>query len=209
MVLGCSGTYYTFAVQSYLFIFTYYWKINLHDRHKLKLNRTVKLMRQQRCLSFKVQASMFSHATTLVTWQETEQHGHNIVGLVPVNLGWVPYGNLEGVPYLSCHNILSFKILALAIQWELVASGLGVFLDGWAGGVPSICVLTELEVDTKSPGCLSHMFFPTRGVASFLTNCRPGWLSFPRILKITGMTSMHWPYQHFEFLSFLAQPNNM
>ena len=43
-----------------------------------------------------------------------------------------------------------------------------------------------------------------RGVASFLTNCRPGWLSFPHILKIAHMTSTYWPHQHFELLRFLA-----
>ena len=37
-----------------------------------------------------------------------------------------------------------------------------------------------------------------RGEASFSTRCRPGWQSFPNILKIAHMTSMHWPHQHFE-----------
>ena len=37
-----------------------------------------------------------------------------------------------------------------------------------------------------------------RGVASFSTSCRPGRLSFPYILKLARMTSMHWPHQHFE-----------
>ena len=208
MVLGYSGMYYTFGYNNILFIFTYYWKINLHDRYKLKLNRTVKLMRQQLCLSFKVQASMFSHATTLVTRLETKQHRCNIVALVPVK-GQVPLVNLEGVPYLFCNKILSPRQDPCTIQWDLVASGHGVFLEGWAGGVPSICVLTKLEVDTKCPGCLSHIFFPTRGIASFSTSCRPGWLSFPHILKIARMTSTHRPHQHFELLSFLAQRDSM
>ena len=147
---------------------------------------------------------MFSHATTLVTWLETKQHRCNLVALVPVK-GQVPLVNLEGVPYLFCNKILSPHQDPCTIQWDLVASGHGVFLEGWADGVPSICVLTELEVDTKCPGCLSHIFFPTRGIASFSTGCRPGWLSFPHILKIARMTSTHWPHQHFELLSFLAQ----
>ena len=33
--------------------------------------------------------------------------------------------------------------------------------------------------------------------ASSSTSCRPGWLSFPRILKIARLTSTHWPHQHF------------
>ena len=52
-----------------------------------------------------------------------------------------------------------------------------------------------------------HFYF-CRGIASFFTSCRPGWLSFPHILKIARMTSLHWPHQHFELLSFLAHPNN-
>ena len=48
----------------------------------------------------------------------------------------------------------------------------------------------------------------TRGVASFSTSWRPGWLSFPIILEIAHMTSTQWPHQHFELLSFLAHPNN-
>ena len=47
-----------------------------------------------------------------------------------------------------------------------------------------------------------------RGVARFSTSCRPGWLSFPHILKNAHVTSTHWPHQHFELLSFLAHPNN-
>ena len=47
-----------------------------------------------------------------------------------------------------------------------------------------------------------------RGVARFSTRCRPGWLSFPHILKNAHVTSTHWPHQHFELLSFLAHPNN-
>ena len=39
---------------------------------------------------------------------------------------------------------------------------------------------------------------PVRGVASFSTSSRPGWLSLPHILKIARMTSPHWPRQHFE-----------
>ena len=47
-----------------------------------------------------------------------------------------------------------------------------------------------------------------RGVASFLTSSRPGWISFSHTLKIAHMTSMHWPHQHFEIWSFLVHPNN-
>ena len=47
-----------------------------------------------------------------------------------------------------------------------------------------------------------------RGVARFSTSCRPGWLSFPHILKNAHVTSTHRPHQHFELLSFLAHPNN-
>ena len=47
-----------------------------------------------------------------------------------------------------------------------------------------------------------------KGVASFSTTWRPGWRSFPRILKIARMTSTHWPHQHFELLSFISHPNN-
>ena len=47
-----------------------------------------------------------------------------------------------------------------------------------------------------------------RGVARFSTRCRPGWLSFPHILKNAHVSSTHRPHQHFELLSFLAHPNN-
>ena len=49
-------------------------------------------------------------------------------------------------------------------------------------------------------------FISARGVASFSTSCRLGWLSFSRILKIARMTSTHWPHQHFELLSFYLIP---
>ena len=52
---------------------------------------------------------------------------------------------------------------------------------------------------------------PGPGVShcSFSTSCRPGWLSFPHnYTEIAHMTSTHWPHQHCELLSFLAQPNN-
>ena len=42
-----------------------------------------------------------------------------------------------------------------------------------------------------------------RGVASFSTSCRPGWLSFLRNLTIARMTSTHWSHQHFDVWSFL------
>ena len=43
----------------------------------------------------------------------------------------------------------------------------------------------------------SMLFFSlARGIAIFSTSCRPGWLSFPHILKIAPMTSTHWPHQH-------------
>ena len=47
-----------------------------------------------------------------------------------------------------------------------------------------------------------------RGVASFSTSCRPGWLSLPHILKIARMISTHWLQRHFELFSFLAHPSN-
>ena len=47
-----------------------------------------------------------------------------------------------------------------------------------------------------------------RGVASFSTSCRPGWFSIPHILKIARMTNTHCFHQHFELISFLANPNN-
>ena len=40
-----------------------------------------------------------------------------------------------------------------------------------------------------------------RGIASFSTRGRLGWQSFPNILKIVRMTSMHWRHQHFELLA--------
>ena len=46
----------------------------------------------------------------------------------------------------------------------------------------------------------------TRSVASFSTSCRPGWPRFPHILNIARMSSAYWPHQHFELLSFLADP---
>ena len=48
----------------------------------------------------------------------------------------------------------------------------------------------------------------TLGVASFSTNCRPGWISFAHVLKIARMASTHWPHQHFVLFSFLPLPNN-
>ena len=45
-----------------------------------------------------------------------------------------------------------------------------------------------------------------RDIASFSTSCRPGWLSFPHILKIARMTRTHWPHQHFELLCFFSSP---
>ena len=47
-----------------------------------------------------------------------------------------------------------------------------------------------------------------RGIASFSTSCRTGWLSFPLILEIVRMNHAHWPQQHFEPIIFLAHPNN-
>ena len=44
--------------------------------------------------------------------------------------------------------------------------------------------------------CRTIIHCVARGVASFSTSCRPGWLSFPQILKIVRMTSTHWPHQH-------------
>ena len=41
-----------------------------------------------------------------------------------------------------------------------------------------------------------------RGIASFLTSCKPGWLSFSHILKIARMISTHWPHQHFQLKDF-------
>ena len=44
-----------------------------------------------------------------------------------------------------------------------------------------------------------------RGVASFSTSCKPGWLSLPHILKIARMTiaSTHWLHQYFELFTKL------
>ena len=61
---------------------------------------------------------------------------------------------------------------------------------------------------SPSPPLPLSLCMPFRGVASFWTNYRPGWLSFPHILKIACITSTHWPHQHFELLGFLAYPNN-
>ena len=128
----------------YLYIYTYiyllYWKINLHDRYKLKLNKTVKLMRQQLCLSFKVQASMFSHATTLVTRQETEQHSRNIVALFPVK-GQVPLVHLgASLIFLVTTFFRLVKILALSSEnlWNvaLVCSWMAELV----GCLPSVCL---------------------------------------------------------------------
>ena len=44
------------------------------------------------------------------------------------------------------------------------------------------------------------------GVASFSISTRPGWLSFPHILKIARMINPRCAPQHFELLSFLAHP---
>ena len=140
----------------------------------------------------------------IVTWQETKQHRCNIVALVSVK-GRVPLVNLEGIPYLFCNKILSPHQDPSTIQWELVACGL---VCSWIAELVGY-VLSEPEVDTKSPGCLSCIFFPTRGIASFSTGSRPGWLSFPHILKIACMTKyMHWPHQLFKLLIFLAQPDS-
>ena len=140
----------------------------------------------------------------IVTWHETKQHRCNIVALVPVKAR-VPLVNLEGIPYLFCNKILSPREDPCTIQWELVACGL---VCSWMAELVGY-VLSEPEVDPKSPVCLSHIFFPTRGIASFSTGCKPGWLSFPHILKIACMTKyMHWPHQLFKLLIFLAQPDS-
>ena len=55
--------------------------------------------------------------------------------------------------------------------------------------------------------CCLHLS-ANRGVTSFSTSCKPGWLSFPHIPKIALMARTHWPHQHFEPLSFLTHPNN-
>ena len=44
------------------------------------------------------------------------------------------------------------------------------------------------------------------GVASFSISSRPGWLSFPHILKVSRMINPPFAPQHFELLSFLAHP---
>ena len=56
------------------------------------------------------------------------------------------------------------------------------------------------ELDWRSTGdnlsrTVLNLPFKYNGVASFSTSCRPGWLSFPHILKIARMTSTHWPHQ--------------
>ena len=52
-------------------------------------------------------------------------------------------------------------------------------------------------------------FYTFQGRANFSTSSRPGWLSFPIILKIARMTSKQRPHQHFELLNFLDHPNNV
>ena len=53
---------------------------------------------------------------------------------------------------------------------------------------------------------LLHEWVLVRGLASFSTSCRPGWLSLLHILKIAHVTSTHWPHQHFELLAFRHTP---
>ena len=60
----------------------------------------------------------------------------------------------------------------------------------------------------KDDSSLVRKVTATRGVATFSTIWRPGWLSFPHILKFARMTSTHWPHQHFELLSLLPHPSN-
>ena len=96
-------------------------------------------MRQQLCLSFKVQASMFSHATTLVTRQETEQHSRNIVALFPVK-GQVPLVHLgASLIFLVTTFFRLVKILALSSEnlWNvaLVCSWMAELV----GCLPSVC----------------------------------------------------------------------
>ena len=48
------------------------------------------------------------------------------------------------------------------------------------------------------------IFYSTLERTSFSSSS--GRLSFPHILKIARMTSMHWPHLHFELLRFLVYP---
>ena len=79
------------------------------------------------------------------------------------------------------------------------------------------------SVNVETAGCVSRLFpynsrwlvfkevninLKTRGIASFSISCRPGWLSFPHILRIARITSTHWLHQHFELWSFLTHPKN-
>ena len=57
--------------------------------------------------------------------------------------------------------------------------------------------------------CNLKMYFFLHQAGPYSQTCgRPGWLSFPHILKTARITSTHWPHQHFELLNFLAHPDN-
>ena len=44
------------------------------------------------------------------------------------------------------------------------------------------------------------------GLSQLFDYFRPGWLSFPHILKTARMTSTHWPRQHFWALKLFSSP---
>ena len=48
--------------------------------------------------------------------------------------------------------------------------------------------VVKVKIISHFPNNLSLYFWY---VAIFLTRCRPGWLSFPHLLKITRMTKTH------------------
>ena len=69
------------------------------------------------------------------------------------------------------------------------------------------CIIQWIEINPMNSVIhLLHNWVLVTGLASFLTSCRPGWLSFLHILKIALMTSVHWPHQHFELLAFRHTP---
>ena len=89
----------------------------------------------------------------------------------------------------------------------------------WSSREATYCKIRSVRIFEKVSNEYSHMTWirlsyqlfnlnrtslTFRDVASFLASCRPGWLSFPHILKIARMTSTHWPHQHFELLCFFS-----
>ena len=87
------------------------------------------------------------------------------------------------------------------MQWTMGTFGVDVKDAG--NGEREKCLSHDTQRGTKIPVALESA--RTR-LDTRQTSCRPGWLSFPHILKIAWMT--HWPQQHLELLSFLPHPNN-